>query len=282
MTTWDLGINGFSWHADEDVLRREADLALAIGYRYAYGDMGMWGEEVLEKAHRVFEPLGLKIWSTHGVTGIRGWEYDVDGAAERMGEQIRRAGAMGIGHVTYHTIMMDMSKEDPAVAARRKADFAPRFHRLFGKLVPIAEAAGVSLNIENVEDRHSNWYPKSRDLVALIEPVGSDAMGLCIDSGHAHMSDLPVADVIRAFGTKLRETHFHDNLGKADRHMTVGVGSIDWVDVINALDEIDYRSPVVFEWAGTYWSEIPFIEIARAMYFNWRQFEALAEAVKAG
>ena len=57
---------------------------------------------------------------------------------------------------------------------------------------------------------------------------------------------------------------------------------VNWVAVIGALEETSYHSPVVFEWAGTYWSKNDFAEIARGIHFNWRHFEALAEAAKGG
>ena len=282
MNTRELGINGFSWHEDADAIKREADAAMEIGYQWAYGDMGVWGPGTLEMAHAAMATVGLPIWSTHGATGIKGWEFDVEGAVERMGDQIRRAGALGIGHITYHTMVNDTMREAPAIVAEKRARFTARFHDLFGRLVQIAEPAGVSINVENIEGEFDSAYRTVEDILMITEPVGSDAMGVCLDSGHAHMSNLLVAEMVRALGPHLKEVHFHDNLGQADRHMVVGVGSIDWVDVIRALDEIDYASPLVFEWCGTYWSEMPFVDIARGHYFNWRQFEAMAEAIRTG
>ena len=140
----------------------------------------------------------------------------------------------------------------------------------------------MSINVENIEGEFDSAYRTAEEIRTIIDPVGSAAMGVCLDAGHAHMSDVSVAGMVRELGRDLREVHFHDNLGKADRHRVVGVGSIDWVDVIRALDEINYRSPIVFEWCGTYWSDIPFVDIARGHYFNWRQFEAMAEAIRTG
>jgi sugar phosphate isomerase/epimerase len=282
MTTWELGINGFSWHLGADVIKREAEMALEIGYRWAYADMGTWGPGTLEMAHAAMASVGLPIWSAHGATGIKGWEFDVEGAAERMGDQIRRASELGIGHVCYHTMVNDTTRESPAIVVERRARFAARFHDLFGRLVQIAEPAGVSINVENIEGEFDSAYRTAEEIFTMIDPVHSDAMGVCLDSGHAHMSHVSVPDMVRELGPRLREVHFHDNLGKADRHRVVGVGSIDWVGVIRALDEIGYASPIIFEWCGTYWSEMPFVDIARGHYFNWRQFEEMAEAIRTG
>jgi sugar phosphate isomerase/epimerase len=282
MTTRELGINGFSWHLDADTLKREADMALAIGYRWAYGDMGVWAPDVLEMAHDVLTRTGLPIWSTHGVTGVQEWDFDVEAAFDRMAEQVRRVGSLGIGNVTYHTMVNDTNREAPDLVAERRVRFAARFHELFSRLVEVAGPLNVSINVENIGGEFDSAYRTTEDIFTIIDPVGSDVMGVCLDSGHANMSNRSVAGMVRELGPRLREVHFHDNLGKADRHMAVGVGSIDWVGVIEALDAIGFASPVVFEWTGTYWSDIPFEDIARGHYFNWRQFESLAEAIRGG
>jgi sugar phosphate isomerase/epimerase len=282
MTTWDMGISGFSWHEDEETLRREAAQAAEIGYRYAYGDMGIWGDGVLETATRAFESAGMKIWSTHGVTGVDAWEFDIDAAADRMSEQIERASEFGIGNITYHTMVNDTERDDPVIVAEKRIHFTARFHKLFGILSPLAEAKGVSLNVENIEGDFDSAYRTPEEILSIIEPIDSPAMGFCIDSGHAHMTGLSVADIIRKMGPYLRETHFHDNLGLADRHLPIGIGSIDWVAVIGALEAVNFAGPIVCEWVGTYWSDMPFLDTARAHYFNWRQYEDLAQVTQAG
>jgi len=281
MSTRELGINGFSWHLDADTLKREAEMVLALGYRWAYGDMGVWAPGALETAHEVFRGSGLPIWSTHGVTGVQEWDFDVDAAFDRMSEQVRRIGSLEIGNVTYHTMVNDTNREAPEVVSERRVRFVSRFHELFGRLTEVAEPLGVSINVENIEGEFDSAYRTAEEIFTIIDPVASDVMGVCLDSGHAHMSNVSVADMARELGPRLREVHFHDNLGKADRHMVVGIGSIEWVDVIDALDEINFTSPVVFEWTGTYWSDLPFEDVARAHYFNWRQFESMVDAIRA-
>ena len=83
--------------------------------------------------------------------------------------------------------------------------------------------------------------------------------------------------MIRRLGDRLKETHFHDNRGDTDDHRPIGIGTIDWVDVIYALDDIGFEYPVIFEWAGTYWTKLDHVTVAKEFYVNWRQFEKYAE-----
>jgi sugar phosphate isomerase/epimerase len=276
MTQRELGINGFSWHRDADALTREGETAAQLGFRWIMGDGGVWAEGVLETAVDALGKSGLKFWSVHGITGVKGWEFDIPAAIERMGAQIRRAGDCGVGNIAFHTLVNSTDREPAPVVAVRRHHFTQRFHELFGKLAPMAESHGVSINVENIEGAFDSAFRCADEILSVTEPVNSPAMGVCLDSGHAHMSGISVGNMIRRLGPRMRETHFHDNRGDADDHRPIGVGTIDWVDVIYALDEIDYQHPAVFEWAGTYWTKIDFGPMARTFYANWRYFEEYA------
>jgi sugar phosphate isomerase/epimerase len=173
----------------------------------------------------------------------------------------------------------DTQREPASIVAVRRTKFTQRFHDLFGRLAPLAESCSVSMNVENIDGSFDSAYRTADEILSITEPVGSPAMGVCVDSGHAHMTGLSPAEMIRRLGPRLRETHFHDNRGATDDHRPVGIGTIDWVDVIVALDEVGFAHPVVFEWAGTYWSKLEFAPIARTFYANWRQFEDYVDSL---
>jgi sugar phosphate isomerase/epimerase len=84
-------------------------------------------------------------------------------------------------------------------------------------------------------------------MIAFFEEIGVSRFGLCVDPGHCHIQHLTPADVIRACGDHLVETHFHDNFGVDDSHLAVGEGNIDWLEIIQALKEIGYRGVITFE-----------------------------------
>ena len=49
-----------------------------------------------------------------------------------------------------------------------------------------------------------------------------------------------VADVIRIMGSGISCLHLHDNNTLKDQHKPPFTGSIDWGEVLNALDEVGY------------------------------------------
>lgn len=129
------------------------------------------------------------------------------------------------------------------------------------------------------------WLPE------LVARVDHPAVGFCIDSGHAHAFGESVPRWLRTAGAKLFDTHFHDNRAGAvslqlpadglvvssrevDEHLPIGFGTISWLDVILALDDIDYRRPVTCETTG--WPGMDEVAGIRQAVNWWRTMVQMA------
>ncbi len=158
----------------------------------------------------------------------------------------------------------------------------------------VAADFGIKLALENLPEPYS---PNCiEDLLRLVNLIDLPNVGCCIDSGHLHMDGHSVPEAIRTVGKKLFETHFHDNRGfkrddgivpglletlhQRDEHLPPGFGTIPWIDVINALNEIEFEGPVTFEakeWPGD--DRVNGYKMAMQW---WRACEALAGQKKEG
>lgn len=124
----------------------------------------------------------------------------------------------------------------------------------------LATEHSMSLALENL----GYYEPLSNEdtLVRLVDMIDEPNAGFCIDSGHAHVFGQSVSKWIHKAGDKLFETHFHDNRAKlagyqdngfiestkeTDEHLPPGFGTINWIDVIEALDDVRFKGPVCFE-----------------------------------
>jgi len=120
----------------------------------------------------------------------------------------------------------------------------------FGELLPLAERLGVGIAIENTADlfRAGRSYGSiPAELVALVDALGSPLVGVCWDTGHAHLQGLKQGEALRALGARLKCLHVADNDGRGDQHVLPFYGTVDWADVMAGLRALGYEAPFSFE-----------------------------------
>lgn len=116
------------------------------------------------------------------------------------------------------------------------------------RLVEEAREGGVQLALENSRD---SFWALDRALDEIGDDPAKTNLGICIDLGHAHLSQdagrQPVRNYLERYRGQLVHLHLHDNLGEKDDHRLLGEGSIDWPDVLRTLAAIGYQGPAVLE-----------------------------------
>lgn len=111
-------------------------------------------------------------------------------------------------------------------------------------LKPIAEMAasfGLKLVIEN--------YLKPFDRVSTFKSILDDVagLGLHLDFGHTNIGRQGHTEFCNQLGEYIAHVHFSDNRGKADNHMPLGVGSIDWQNAVKSLKNTGYDGNITLE-----------------------------------
>lgn len=103
---------------------------------------------------------------------------------------------------------------------------APFFRELLEKVDDDFE-----LLIENVLE------PEPDILGELIESIGDPRAKICLDVGHAYLSDdVPLLDWIDRLGPQTGHLHLHDNDGIFDFHMPPGTGVIGYPELFAYLE----------------------------------------------
>jgi sugar phosphate isomerase/epimerase len=113
-------------------------------------------------------------------------------------------------------------------------------------LKAFAKPLGVTLLVENIPNELST----PEKLVELIRTGHFSDVGVCFDTGHAHLD----GGIDRAFETLrplIRSTHVHDNGGEKDDHLLPGEGSIDWKKTVELLSSAPQRPPLLLEVKGS-------------------------------
>jgi len=115
----------------------------------------------------------------------------------------------------------------------------------FRELARVAEDLGVTIAVENRLERVYGSRPA--DLLQLLEEVGSERLGICLDTGHANVNRIPPHEFVAAVGERLVATHIHDNNGTGDQHLPPLMGNIDWDAFAEALRKTGYPKPIIYE-----------------------------------
>jgi D-psicose/D-tagatose/L-ribulose 3-epimerase len=140
--------------------------------------------------------------------------------------------------------------------------------RHFKTLSRHAEKMGMRIAVEPLNRFETDFLNTVDQALALIEDVGSPAMGLHYDTFHLNIEEKHQARAIRRAGRRL--IHFH--ACGCDRG-TPGKDHIDWAGIAAALKAIRYDGDVTIE---SFTQDVKVIARAAAI---WRQIEPSQEDI---
>lgn len=203
--------------------------------------------------------LGIEVWASRNNDGTETGAADIarirtlGAAAPFVSVHVRRefwswnpqglnrelAFCQGIGATTLVLHRESLGLDDPS----SRPDFPA-----IARFAKEAKHAGVRLALENGRD--TMWA-----LDRVLDEIGDDPeatnLGICIDIGHAHLSQdagrQPIRSYLERYRGQIIHIHLHDNLSEEDDHLIPGAGSIDWLDFLRTLGSIGYSGPGVFE-----------------------------------
>jgi len=184
------------------------------------------------------ESLGLTPWSAHSWVALPSAVKDADEALPKLRDGIdntyRLAAEVMVVHAAGNKLDMTQAENRRTRADALNTTIAP--------LAEYASSKGIVIAIENCGPL--------TDLELLVEVVGAlnlPNVGFNIDTGHAVLHGLDIADAIRLMGSRLMTTHLQDNFGERDDHLPPGEGTIDWGPVFEAFREIGYTRTLMVE-----------------------------------
>ena len=166
--------------------------------------------------------------------------------ARRMDQGLDICAAVGATQMVIHSpySTWDYNNLDNQPSAREV--LIQNTHDTLRAAVRRAEDQGVVLVVENIEDIDP------LDRKRLVESFASTAIRLSIDTGHAEYARgsngaPPVDYFVTAAGDLLNHVHLQDADGYADRHWTIGEGTILWPSVFRALAQLTVKPRLILE-----------------------------------
>jgi sugar phosphate isomerase/epimerase len=164
----------------------------------------------------------------------------------RMEQGLTVCEALGASQMVIHSpysTWMYNNLDDTKNARRKVVDLV---HETLDPVISRAEAAGVTMVLENIEDKD----PDAR--CELARSFDSAAVKVSIDTGHAHYAHgttgaPPVDYYVHRAGDLLEHIHLQDADGYADRHWAIGKGTINWSAVFAALAQVNSKPRLIME-----------------------------------
>jgi hexulose-6-phosphate isomerase len=125
-----------------------------------------------------------------------------------------------------------------------------RAREAIGRLLPLAEKAGVSLNIENIV--FNGYLNSPGEMCAFVDGFGSKHVQVHFDTGNVMLFQFP-EHWIPILGRRIKNVHFKEFSKKGTDHTlesfrTLLDGSTNWPAVTDALEQTGYEGFVTFEY----------------------------------
>jgi sugar phosphate isomerase/epimerase len=224
----------------------DADLSIRPDTPLAKDDWETWSHSIRKLA----DSLGLVFTQSHGYfpkdvcLDTQGNRLDPE-CDEYMRRSVLASEIIGTPWMVLHPVLWpdgDGHRDYKKSFAYNKA--------FFSKWGEYAAQHHLGIAIENMLNPvggEIRYCVMAEELIELVDALEEPMIQICIDTGHAHLSQLSVPAYIRTVGSRLRATHIADNHQNIDEHFAPFNGTIPWREVILALREINYQGDFAFE-----------------------------------
>jgi sugar phosphate isomerase/epimerase len=200
--------------------------------------------ELVRRAADRIGDLGMESYSFHApfTTGIDITSPDPNVRSEALRELRKAAEAAAILKVRYFVI-------HPGPESSGLPDHE-RFARMENAVWVLNQAhvycrdLRVGLVLENMLPHL--FAGKVRDLLWILGALESTEIGICLDTGHAHLAE-DVARIVHKLSGHLWMVHANDNRGRYDDHLPPGDGEIDWSRLLAQLNHLHFGGTLILE-----------------------------------
>jgi len=110
-------------------------------------------------------------------------------------------------------------------------------------LKAFAHPLGVRILLENLQ----NEVTTPEHLLEILRVGHFDNVGVCLDVGHAHLSDGGIDAAFELLKPRIAELHLHDTHGQRVDHLWPGTGVIDWTNVARHITALPANTPGILE-----------------------------------
>ena len=204
--------------------------------------------EAVERAAKVMREYGLEPYSFHAPYGaeIVITSLDEERRHRSQLEVLRAAEAAARLEAWYLVI-------HPGPESAWQPPSPERLQRLnnavsvLDRVSQRCQELGVGLVLENMLPHL--LFGNASDMLWMMGALTRADVGICLDTGHAHLAQ-DSAEIVPRFAGHLRLVHANDNNGRYDDHLPPGEGAIDWHRVLTQLEDQRFAGGLILEIAA--------------------------------
>lgn len=250
MSDWSVGIStGCFWRTSIfdclEAIRNSGFGRLEICSRPAHLDYH--DLEQVKRAARRIDELRLETYSFHAPFADHIDITSLDQEARRRASQelFQAIEAAAILNVRYFVV-----HPGPEKGALPEQE---RFERLENAVAVLNQAQahcrrlGVGMVLENMLPHL--FAGRVRDLLWILGALDSTEVGICLDTGHAHLGE-DLLKVVHKLSGHLWMVHASDNRGQYDDHLPPGDGKINWGAFLKHLNNLHFSGTLMLEIAS--------------------------------
>lgn len=180
-------------------------------------------------------PKGLHVTTADRALRQRSWEH--------VRHLIDLSAALASPGTTEQPVMvLGSPQQRNAIGQMTPREATQIFTEELARVAPRAEAAGVRILVEALPRNQSNIINRLDDAVAVVEQIGSPAIGTMFDTHNAVDETEPHADLIRRLIRYIEHVHVNELDGREP-----GTGSYDFSSILRALSGTDYAGWISLE-----------------------------------
>ena len=208
-----------------------------------YHDLG-----VVARAARELEARGIQAYSFHAPFADR---IDISardpGLRQRALAKLLRAAEAAARFPARYFVIHPGPERRPVKEPGQRLEGLKRTAEALKAVATRCQELGVGCVLENKLPHLA--FASTNDLLWLLSALEAVEVGICLDTGHAHLSG-DLYGVLHPLGQRLRMVHAHDNRGGGDEHLPPGSGTIDWHKLLRELDRAAFRGGLILELAS--------------------------------
>ena len=110
-----------------------------------------------------------------------------------------------------------------------------------------AESQNMRLDIEVINPGLSDFLCETKQAVQIIQEIGSDNLGIVLDTGHLNLSGENAETAIETAGELLKQVHINDNNGIDQQNAIPGKGNFDFAGFSRLLKKYGFTGCLSLE-----------------------------------